>query len=205
MTIGLLVLRLVLGLTIAAHGSQKLFSWFGGKGLSATAAAFENHLGLRPGRTHALLAGVTEFGGGMAMALGFLTPLAAMAIVGVMVVAGWTGHRAKGFFITDGGFEYTLVLGGMAAGLAFTGPGRISVDHLLGLHLDGALWGTLAVVLGCVAGAGMLAERRRQEAHETAPEDRVAQKGAAQVAGGRQGAMAAGGTDRLTDAQRPGR
>jgi putative oxidoreductase len=169
MNIGLLLLRLLLGLTLAAHGSQKLFGWFGGGGIANTGMFFESKLGFRPGKTHAALAGLAEFGGGALVVLGLFTPLACAAIVGVMLVAGWSAHGQNGFFITKGGYEYTVLLGGLAAGLAFTGPGRFSVDHAFGWHLEGAVWGCVAVLFGLVAGACLMAGRGRLREAEPAP------------------------------------
>jgi putative oxidoreductase len=198
MTIGLLLLRLVLGLTLAAHGAQKLFGWFGGGGLSGTGAHFEKHLGFRPGRVHAFAAGVTESGGGLAIALGFLTPFAAMAVIGVMFVAAMSAHAGKGFFLTKGGFEYTFVLASMAAALAFTGPGRLSVDHALGWDLSGTVWGVVSIAFGCIAGACLMAGRHRLQ---EAPADPAP---AAQVAGAREAGMSRA-SSREEHAQRPGR
>src|SRR5712672_4093980 len=110
MDIGLLLLRLTLGLTLAAHGTQKLFGWFGGSGLDATGEFFEM-IGFLPGRRQALLAGLAETGGGLLLALGLLTPVAAAIVFSVMLVAAVSVHIKKGFFITNGGYEYTLVLG----------------------------------------------------------------------------------------------
>ena len=121
MSIGLLILRLVVGLGLAAHGAQKLFGWFGGYGISGT-GQFLEQLGFRPGRLQAAIAGGTELVGGLFLAVGFLTPAAAAAIVAVMLVAAVSVHVKAGFFAQNGGYEYTLVLGGAALTLAFTGP-----------------------------------------------------------------------------------
>ena len=110
MDIGLLLLRLTVGLTLAAHGAQKLFGWFGGPGLEATGKTVAM-LGFQPGRRHALTAGLVEAGGGLLLAFGFLTPVAAAVMLAVMLVAGVSVHLKQGFFITSGGYEYTLVLG----------------------------------------------------------------------------------------------
>lgn len=91
MDIGLLLLRLTVGLTLAAHGGQKLFGWFGGPGLDAIGAIL-SMLGFQPGRRHALLAGLVETGGGLLLALGFLTPLAAALVFSVMLVAAVSAH-----------------------------------------------------------------------------------------------------------------
>src|SRR5207248_5394346 len=101
MNLGLLVLRLVVGLLLAGHGAQKLFGWFGGHGLAGTAGFFEK-LGFRPGKPHAFLSGLAEFGGGVSIVLGFLTPLGAAAIIGGMGVAIGAAHAGKGFFVMEG-------------------------------------------------------------------------------------------------------
>ena len=100
MEIGLLLLRLTVGLTLAAHGAQKLFGWFGGPGLDATGQAFEG-LGFQPGRRHALMAGLVETGGGLILALGLFTPIGAAIVFSVMLVAALTVHVKQGFFITS--------------------------------------------------------------------------------------------------------
>ncbi len=107
---------------------------------------------------------LAETGGGLALALGLLTPAAASVVFGVMLVAGVSAHLKQGFFLTKGGYEYTLVLGLAGLSLAFTGPGRFSVDALLGLDLGGLHWGLLASAAGVVAGGIQLASRRRPAA-----------------------------------------
>src|SRR6266540_6067060 len=97
MNIGLLVLRLVVGLTLAAHGAQKLFGWFGGYGIAGT-GQFLEQLGFRPGRLHAAQAGIVEVVGGLFLAAGLLTPAAAAAVVAVMLVAAVSVHVKNGFF-----------------------------------------------------------------------------------------------------------
>lgn len=159
MDIGLLVLRLAVGLTMAAHGGQKLFGWFGGYGLAGTGGFLEK-LGFRPGRVHAALAGIGELVGGLLLALGLLTPVGAAMVIAVMVVAIVTVHLAKGFFVSDGGAEYNLVIIAASAALAFTGAGAYSLDAVEGLALSGWLPGVLAVLAGLVLGAGALAARR---------------------------------------------
>jgi putative oxidoreductase len=151
---GLLLLRVVVGLTLAAHGAQKLFGWFGGNGLQATAGFFGSHLRFRARFAMALFAALGEFAGGLLVALGFLTPLGAVAIVGVMVVAIVTVHLANGFFLSKSGYEYNLVLLTVAAAIAATGPGRFSIDRALGWddNLSGVWWGVGVLVLG-TAGA----------------------------------------------------
>src|SRR6185436_4582103 len=107
MNLGLLLLRLVVGLTFAAHGAQKLFGWFGGYGLEHTGRGFEQ-LGFLPGRRHALAAGLGEVGAGLLLAAGLLTPLAGAIVFAVMLVAAVSVHGKGGFFASSGGYEYNL-------------------------------------------------------------------------------------------------
>ena len=158
MDIGLLLLRLSVGLTLAAHGTQKLFGWFGGPGLDGTGKALAM-LGFQ-GRRHALMAGLVEAGGGVLLAVGFLTPAAAALVVSVMFVAAVSAHIKQGFFMSSGGYEYTLVLGVAGLTVAFTGPGALSLDALVGYSISGALWGVAALFVGLVGGAIQLAQRR---------------------------------------------
>src|SRR5437588_13010125 len=102
MDIGLLLLRLITGLTLAAHGAQKLFGWFGGPGLGSTAQFFEV-LGFPPGRRHALMAGLVEIGGGLLLPLGVVSPFGAAPVVSLMVVRGMSVHVMNGFFGPDDG------------------------------------------------------------------------------------------------------
>jgi putative oxidoreductase len=159
MEFGLLLLRLAIGGTLAAHGAQKLFGSFGGYGLDGTGQFMEG-LGFHPGRRHALMAGLTEFGGGLLLAVGLLTPIGAALVASVMLVAAFTVHVKQGFFAANGGYELNLVLGLAALSLAFTGPGAISVDALLGFWTGGLLWGALAAIVAAAGAALQLAQRR---------------------------------------------
>lgn len=163
MDFGLLLLRMTIGLGFAAHGAQKVLGWFGGHGPDATGQFFEA-MGFRPGRRHALAAGSIEIVSGLLLAVGFLTPLAAALIASVMVVAAATVHWKNGFFITNGGFEYNLLLGVAALTLAFTGPGALSLDHVLGLAREGLAWGLGAAVVAVLGAAGQLAQRQQAPA-----------------------------------------
>jgi putative oxidoreductase len=162
MEIGVLLLRLAIGVTLAAHAAQKLFGWFGGPGLDGTGKGMEM-LGFFPGRRHALMAGLAEAGGGLLLALGLMTPVAASIAFAVMLVAGVSAHLKHGFFLMNGGYEYTLILGLSGLSVAFTGPGLLSLDALLGLHLEGALWGAGAALVGIACGAIQLGGRRRAQ------------------------------------------
>lgn len=159
MELGLLLLRVTVGATLAAHGAQKLFGWFGGGGLEGTGRGLEA-LGFVPGRRHALMAGLVEVGGGLLLALGLFTPLAAAIVLSVMIVAAVSVHVRQGFFITAGGFEYNLVLGVAGLTLAFTGPGAYALDALFGLSLSGTAWGAAALVVAVAGAAGQLLQRR---------------------------------------------
>ena len=159
MNIGLLVLRLTIGLTLAAHGSQKLFGWFSGPGLNRTGQFFET-MGFHPGRRHALLAGLAETAGGLLLALGLFTPFGSAAIISVMLVAAVTIHIQKGFFAHHSGYEYNLVLAVAALALAFTGPGSLSIEALLNYRESGSLWGFAALLAGVLGGVTSLAQRK---------------------------------------------
>lgn len=130
--LGLLVLRIAVGLTIAPHGAQKLFGWFGGYGVKGTGAWLDS-MGAKNGWVIALLAGIAELFGGLGIALGILTPVAAAAVVLVMLGAIVTAHKGKGFFNTNGGWEFPLLIALGALALAITGPGAYSIDALIGL------------------------------------------------------------------------
>ena len=130
--LGLLGLRLALGLVFLGHGAQKGFGAFGGPGLEGT-TGFIGSLGLRPARFWALAAVAGELLAGLLLVLGLFTPLAALLVVATMAVAIAKVHGAKGFFLQNGGYEYNLVLLISALALAATGPGALSIDGLLGL------------------------------------------------------------------------
>lgn len=131
-SIGLLVLRVILGVIFVGHGAQKLFGSFGGPGISGFAKALEG-MGVKPAGPMAILAGLAEFVGGLLMILGFLTPLAAVALVVVMVMAVLTVHLKNGFFATNGGYEFNLALAAMALALLLQGAGAYSIDNALGI------------------------------------------------------------------------
>lgn len=142
---------MIVGSYFVGHGTQKLFGWFGGHGLDGTGAFFES-LGLRPGRRHALAAGLAETGGGAALALGAATPLAASALTATMLTAIKRVHLKNGPWASNGGYELNLVLIGAALTLAETGPGSPSIDAARGRELRGVGWALVALALG-VAGA----------------------------------------------------
>ncbi|MFG2495747.1 DoxX family protein [Streptomyces caniferus] len=156
--IGLLLLRLALGLTMAAHGAQKLFGWFGGPGLDGTGQFFTMS-GYPSGRVMAVVAGLSETLGGLGLVVGLLTPLAAAAVVGTMVNA--LAVKWGGGFFAPKGVEYELLLTAGAAALALTGPGRYAIDRLLpGLRTHRLRYGVVALVLGVVLAGAVLLVRK---------------------------------------------
>ncbi|MFJ9730635.1 DoxX family membrane protein [Streptomyces sp. NPDC101169] len=146
---GLLLLRLGTGGVLAAHGAQKLFGWFGGHGLEGTGQFMES-VGYAPGKASATAAGLAEAGGGALLALGLATPAAGAAAAGAMAGASAV-HMPNGFFAQEGGYEHAASLGLAAAGLAITGPGRLSLDHAFG-HVFDRGW-MVPVALGVTAAA----------------------------------------------------
>ncbi|MDM5336286.1 DoxX family protein [Fictibacillus enclensis] len=127
--LGLLIIRIVVGLLFVGHGAQKLFGWFGGHGLKGTAGWLES-IGVKPGYTMAVFAAIAEFGGGLLFAAGLVTWLGAAAIIVTMLFAIVKVHGANGLWSTAGGYEYNLVLIAVALGVAFTGAGAYSLDAL---------------------------------------------------------------------------
>ena len=148
----LLIVRLLLGLGIAAHGAQKLFGWFKGYGLANT-GEFLVSLGFPPGRTFATLAGLGELGGGLLIALGLGGPAGPAVVILVMLTAVETVHIKNGFFAANNGWELPLVYALCSMVLAFTGPGRYSLDVPLGLEWLTSPRNAWAAILVAVAGA----------------------------------------------------
>jgi putative oxidoreductase len=205
--LGLLALRLTAGGLVAGHGAQKLFGSFGGHGLEGTAGWLES-IGMKPGKVWAALAGASEFGGGTLTALGLGGPVGQIAMQGSMVTAARTVHRGKPIWYTEGGAEVPLFysVAGMAIGLA--GPGRYSLDRLLGVRVPKRL---IALTVAGVAAGVILADQaskpaqpEEQETAETATEgaggeDRVLETRPAED-GGVPAGETAGETGQATDA-----
>ncbi len=172
MDLGLFVIRLVVGLLFVGHGTQKLFGWFGGGGLEKTAATFEG-MNLAPARLMALAAGLSEAGGGALLALGLLTPAAAAALSGVMVIAIVTVHFKNGLWVTASGYEYNLVLIGAVFTITAVGPGSWSLDNLLGLDASGVGWALAELAAGTLGALATVAAGRawshRSGAHPPHP------------------------------------
>lgn len=148
----MVVFRVLFGLIFAAHGWAKRKG-----GIDGTAGWFDS-IGMKPGRFHAQVASLTEIGAGLMLAVGLLTPVAAAAVVGVMVVAGYTSHRDNGFFIVKEGWEYTFVVAFVAVAIAGLGPGDVSLDAALGLDdsLNGFI-GLAIALAGAVVGVVQMA------------------------------------------------
>jgi putative oxidoreductase len=149
-SLGLLILRVVVGLTLAGHGAQKLFGWWGGPGMTGWIAAV-TRLRIRPAAPWAWVAALSELGGGLLFALGLLSPLGSLAIAGTMLVAIATVHWANGFWSTNRGYEFNLTILASVIAVALAGPGRYSLDQALGIHLPEPLTlvaGTIALLVG---------------------------------------------------------
>ena len=159
MSLALLILRLVVGLTLAVHGAQKLFGWFAGPGLTRLMQGFEKQR-FKPAWFWVCLVIVGELGGGISVALGFLTPLGAAGIFGAMFMATFKSHWKNGFIISKGGYEYTLVLMAVSITIGLIGPGNYSLDALFGIVLpEVLLFCVLAVAAIIVDIIGLLISR----------------------------------------------
>jgi putative oxidoreductase len=171
MSYGILILRVVLGSIMAAHGSQKLFGWFGGGGPRRTANGFAQ-LGYSPALLMAVGAGVAELGGGLLIAFGLVTPLAAAAIAVVMLNAIVAVHWRHGFFNSNGGYEFNLLVFTTAVATAAIGPGRFSLDNLYGWadNLSGLWWGVGVVGVAVLVSTLTLTFARRGSTGSGLPE-----------------------------------
>lgn len=152
--LGLLILRLTVGGLLAGHGSQKLFGWFSGPGLKGMAGWLES-MGLKPGTRWATAAAVAEFGGGVLTTLGFLHPLGPLGTMGAMIMATVKAHWGKPIWATKGGAELPVINMGAALALTLTGPGRFSLDSVLGIRLPRALVIAIAIVEAATLAIGM--------------------------------------------------
>ena len=152
-SLGMLGFRVIFGFVFALHGWGKVKNGIGG-----TAGWFES-MGMKPGKLHAWAAASTEMGAGLLLMLGLLTPFASSAVVAVMIVAGYTVHRDNGFMIVKDGWEYTFIVGLIAAFIALLGPGEYSIDRALGIDddLNGFIGLEIAVAIGVIASAAQMA------------------------------------------------
>ena len=126
----LLLLRVVVGLLFMGHGAQKLFGWFGGDGMAAWTSTVEK-AGIQPAATWATFDATAEFGAGILLVLGLLTPLASAVLIGDMLVAILKVHAPRGLWSQQGGFEYNLVLIALLVAVGVIGPGLYSLDRRL--------------------------------------------------------------------------
>jgi putative oxidoreductase len=152
--LGLLMLRLVVGLTLAGHGAQKLFGWWGGPGMAGWTQAMRR-MRFQPARPWAWISTTAEVGGGLLFAFGLLSPLGSLAIAGAMLVAIALVHWSKGFWVGRGGYEFNLSLLAAVAAVALTGPGAFSLDSALGIHVPEPVTlvaGTIALIVGIAIG-----------------------------------------------------
>ncbi len=153
-SVGLVLIRIVVGALFIGHGLQKLTRAFGGHGIAGTAAFMET-VGLRPGRPWAVLAGLAESVGGLLFALGFLTPVAAVLLSAVMLMAISRVHAPNGVWAQRGGYEYPLVLLAVAVGVGLAGPGAYAFDPYLHLALPAvpivAVGLALSIIVAIVA------------------------------------------------------
>lgn len=156
--VGLLVLRVGLGALLLGHALQKSLGWFGGAGIEATAGVFESW-GFRPGRRMVAVAAAGEVVAAALIVSGLGFGLGCAILVGTMVVAA-APSAGNGIWAHLGGCEVPLLYGFLGAALALTGPGRLSLDHALGVPSGGAVAGPLLVLLGCAAAVPPLLQRR---------------------------------------------
>lgn len=159
LSIGLLILRLVCGLTLAAHGAQKLFGWFEGSGFSKLRQGFQTQ-GFNPSWFWGSLVILGELGGGLSLAFGFLTPLGAAGGFGAMFMAIFKSHWKNGFWNSKRGIEFPLSLLAIAVAIGLVGPGAYSLDSLFGITLpETLLFCMLAIVALLVDAVGLIISR----------------------------------------------
>jgi putative oxidoreductase len=169
MRIGRLLLRVVVGGFFVGHGTQKLFGWFDGNGLDATAQGFEG-LGLRPGKANAIAAGAAEAGGGALLVAGLVTPLAASVLTATMITAIDTVHAKNGPWAGKGGYEYNAVLIAAVLALVEVGPGALSLDGTLGRERSGTGWMLASALTGALGALGARVSRAPAPAPAANPE-----------------------------------
>ena len=161
-SLGLIILRLAFGLTLAAHGAQKMFGLFEGPGLEGFAGML-GKVGVRPQRPFAIAAAGGELVGGLLVALGFLMPVGPLVVAAGMVVAIVTVHLQRGFWNSAGGYELPFLVAAAMSGLSFTGPGAVSLDYFTGLELpEPTTWIIVAILAGLGAAAALASRLSRR-------------------------------------------
>ncbi|RMF81348.1 MAG: DoxX family protein [Chloroflexi bacterium] len=163
------ILRVFIGLLFVGHGAQKLFGWFGGPGLSGFTTMLES-MGFRPARFWAFVASLAEFGGGILLALGLLTPVGMAAIIGSMLVAILTVHFANGFWNTNNGFEFNLVLLANTLLFGLIGPGPYALDQRIDYPFDYSLLFAVSVVVMLAGVAIAIYKLQHQDRQEQIPQ-----------------------------------
>jgi putative oxidoreductase len=167
---GILLVRVLFGAAISAHGAQKLFGWFGGYGLKGTGGFFQG-LGFHPGVAFAAAAGLSEFVGGLLLVIGLFTPLGASAVLAAMIVAMVSVHLKGGFFAATNGIEMPFAYAAAALGLLFTGGGEYSLDAQFGLTFPGQPYVVLGLLVLTIVGAIVTLAVRRQPQTQTSAEE----------------------------------
>jgi putative oxidoreductase len=170
--IGILLVRVLFGVAIAAHGSQKLFGWFGGYGLKGTGGFLET-LGFRPGMMFAAMTGLSEFVGGLLLTVGLLTPLGAATVLGAMIVAMVSVHLENGFFAASNGIEMPFLYAAANLGLVFTGAGAYSLDNVLDVTFFSAPYIIGALLVLTIVSTGVILGLRTHDQPQTAATQRV--------------------------------
>src|SRR5438105_6340645 len=166
---GLLVLRLVIGLIVAAHGAQKLFGWWSGPGMAGWIGAM-NRMRIRPAVPWAWMSALAELLGGLGLAVGLLTPLPSLAIAGAMLVAIALVHWPRGFWSTKGGYEFNLAILAAIVAIALAGAGAYCLDDLLRIRLPEPITLVVGTVLLLIGVGVALGTRAPQPAAEAKPQ-----------------------------------
>jgi putative oxidoreductase len=201
-SIARLIVRVVVGGLLAGHGAQKLFGSFGGYGVEGTAGWLES-MNLRPGRQWAIIAGLSEFGGGVLTVLGALNPIGPIMSMGSMLMATVKVHAGKPIWVTAGGAELPVTNMAVQTALILVGPGKLSFDGLLGIRIP--RWFGLASLAGMLATVAVAVSNSRQAAAAEASE--TEQEAGHELQGGKDETMTpgpAGATDGTDGAARPG-
>jgi putative oxidoreductase len=169
MDFALLILRIVVGLYVAAHGAQKLFGWFNGPGIKGAEGFLGGMLGFRPAAFWTYAVSLAEFGGGLLMVVGLFNPIGPIAIIAGQATATLVVHWAKGPWGAEGGYEQTLTNIAVAAAVAFAGAGRYSLDRLFGISIPAWFSVTFAIITLVVVVVG-IGTRKVAPAPTTSPQ-----------------------------------